>query len=190
MIYTLKSTPAFGSLLTFIGNRKDLSKVAAKGLMKSIRRHVVREALRRHRTSDALGAPHTGHMEEGANDIHREEDAVVIPILGFDRVFRDVDIRPRNAKALTIPINALSYAKRAADMPKFGLELFRRSKRNGGENGILYGRDEEGNVFSLYALKSHVTLHKDRSLLPSDDAMAAAAKKEVAMAVERRALGL
>lgn len=161
--------------------RRELNAAAAYSLKASVQRHVRDVAMRRHASASALGAQPTGHMEKGAAAITSGSDGdsayVSIPIPGFARVFGPVDIRPRSAKALTIPINAISYGRRAGEMRKLGFTLFTFSRREGGENGVLYGyRDGEDSITPLYALKKHTRLSQDRTLLPSDDDMSRAAE--------------
>lgn len=192
MTISLRSTPWYASLVDTVADRASMSAAAAYGVLLKVKPHVVRIARRRHATSDALGASHTQHMEQGANDIQRVDgNAISIPILGFARVFGDVHVTPRRARALTIPVNAVSYGRRAADMGQFGYgELFTKSTKRGGENGILFGRRADGTVDALYRLVRSATLRKDRSLLPSDEEMAAGARRGIVLAAERRQRGL
>ena len=166
--------------------RRALFSVGANALRLEVRRHVRREAGRRHSTARRLSeqsnftAQTTGHLEQGAARIvsHSTENGaeVVVPIAGISRAFHDLVIRPRKAKSLTIPISGVSYGHRAAELERMGWNLFRLPKTD-----ILAG-ERDGEFRGLYALKKQVTVRRDRTLLPSDTTV----KKTINMAVARR----
>ncbi len=154
-----------------------LTEAGAYSLYVAVMRHVKAYARTHHASANRLGAQPTGHFEDGADDISYGSDgngtaSVTIPIRGFSRVFGDVTITPRSEKALTLPINSISYGRRAREMRRLGFTLFKFGKKEGGKDGVLYGyRDGDDHIEPLYALKSRVTLRQDRSMLPSDKDM-------------------
>lgn len=166
-----------------------LTEAGAYSLYVAVMRHVHAYARTHHESAHRLGAQPTGHMEDAVDSISHGPDgngaaAVTIPIPGFSRVFGDVTVTPKNAKALTIPINSISYGRRAREMRHLGFTLFKFGKKEGGRNGILYGyRDGDDHIEPLYALKSRVTLRQDRSMLPSDEEMSAAASDGMMAAI-------
>ncbi len=166
-----------------------LTEAGAYSLYVAVMRHVHAYARTHHESAHRLGAQPTGHMEDAVDSISHGPDgngaaAVTIPIPGFSRVFGDVTVTPKNAKALTIPINSISYGRRAREMRHLGFTLFKFGKKEGGRNGILYGyRDGDDHIEPLYALKSRVTLSQDRSMLPSDEEMSAAAQDGMMAAI-------
>ncbi len=173
-----------------------LTEAGAYSLYVAVMRHVHAYARTHHASAQRLGAQPTGHMEDAVDSISHGPDgngaaAVTIPIPGFSRVFGDVTVAPKNAKALTVPINSISYGRRAGEMRHLGFTLFKFGKKEGGENGVLYGyRDGDDHIEPLYALKGRVRLRQDRSMLPSDDEMSAAAADgmtEAIMAARRSA---
>ena len=188
--FTVKAemSPRLRSILAEIGpeTRRALFSVGANALRLEVRRHVRREAGRRHSTARRLSeqsnftAQTTGHLEQGAARIvsHSTENGaeVVVPIAGISRAFHDLVIRPRKAKSLTIPISGVSYGHRAAELERMGWNLFRLPKTD-----ILAG-ERDGEFRGLYALKKQVTVKKDRTLLPSDTTV----KKTINSAVARR----
>ena len=188
--FTVKAemSPRLRSILAEIGpeTRRALFSVGANALRLEVRRHVRREAGRRHSTARRLSeqsnftAQTTGHLEKGASRIvsHSTENGaeVVVPIAGISRAFHDLVIRPRKAKSLTIPISGVSYGHRAAELERMGWNLFRLPKTD-----ILAG-ERDGEFRGLYALKKQVTVRKDRTLLPSDQTVS----RTINMAIARR----
>ena len=169
--------------------RAKLSEAGAYSLYVSVMRHVHDYARTHNATATRLGAQPTGHFEEAVDSITYGPDgngaAVTIPIPGFSRVFRSLTITPKNARALTIPVNAISYGRRAGEMRHLGFTLFKLGKKEGGENGVLYGyRDGDDHVTPLYALRKRVPLPQDRSMLPSDEAMSKAAQDGMIEAIK------
>jgi hypothetical protein len=70
-------------------------------------------------------------------------------------------------------------------MRRLGFTLFKFGKKEGGVNGVLYGyRDGDDHIEPLYALKSRVTLRQDRSMLPTDEDMTAAAQAGMIAAIK------
>lgn len=157
--------------------RKEIHRVAAYGMMVLCRQWVKREASKRHFTAHRLGATPTGHLEEAANSMLTTADsssgALLIHSPGFNRVFGSVNIRPKRARALTLPIAAEAYGKRAGELDRKGWALFRPKKKS-----VLFGVSPiDGKIKPLYILKGGVTLRQDRSLLPPDQAIANAASQ-------------
>lgn len=166
-----------------------LTEAGAYSLYVAVMRHVHAYARVHHASANRLGAQPTGHMEDAVDAISYGPDgngaaSVTIPIPGFSRVFGDVTVTPKNAKALTLPINSISYGRRAGEMRRLGFTLFKFGKKEGGVNGVLYGyREGDDHIEPLYALKSRVTLRQDRSMLPTDEDMTAAAQDGMIAAI-------
>lgn len=163
--------------------RTRLNRVAAYGLLELCRRHLKREAQGRHATAHRLGGVPTRHLEKAARDMtataNAVEGAVNIASPGFGRVFSPITIRPRRARALTIPIAGVAYGQRADDLRRKGWTLFRSPAK--GVRDLLMGEHEAtGLVKALYVLRASVTLPQDRTLLPDDQAMTDAVRAAVA----------
>lgn len=172
-------------LLNAMGSQglAELNRTAAYGLLTLCRNHIKLEASRRHATANRLGATPTGHLEEAAMTMVSTADAtageVQIFSPGFRRVFGSLSIAPRTARALTLPLDADSYGKRASKLRREGWQLFRSPAK--GLRAILLGKHPgTGEVKALYLLRARVTLPQDRTLLPSDNAMASAVHNAVA----------
>ena len=166
------------------------ASAAAETLAGTVQDHVRTIAGGRHRTASRLGAMPTGHLAEGAENIRMEKEGaravVVVPIPGITRAFGDLHIRPTNKKALTIPINAVSYGVRASDLSDSGWSLFTLPARQGPGTGILFGRRAgTQSTVALYLLRASADIPQDRGLMPSDEEMGAAMSYGVRMAIEK-----
>lgn len=170
--------------------RGEVEHAGAYALAVLVRRHVNQYARAHHGTASSLGASPTRHLEDGSAAIvcPSGTNVVDIPIPGFSRVFHPVEVVPKRAKALTIPINRISYGVRAGRLAAEGWDIFRISTRGGGPgNGILFGRKAgEGQSFALYLLRPRARIRQDRSMLPSDHDMQRQSARAVSRAILRR----
>lgn len=176
--------PRIDALLGALGrdsaHRKSLLETAARGVQRAVSRHIERMGTTRHRTASSLGAEPTGHYERAAADVTSEVDGnvgvVTIPIAGISRAFHEVTIRPGPGKsALTIPIAAEAYGRNVVEMRSSGWVVFRPKKSR-----LLFGsRDGVAGALPLYALVAVVRQPQDRTLLPSDEELGAAAEDGV-----------
>lgn len=182
-----KATPFLAKLLDRLGDagRRKLEEQAAGRIVAAIRSHLFDLGNRRHATADSLGARPTniiGRTAEGVSQrVGPDGVEVVIPHPLFRRAFRDVEIAPRNAKALAIPMSAAAYDK----APRSFSDLFVWKRKKGAD-----GAADTGNAFLarkngdtlqlLYLLyKGRITQQQDRSLLPDDATLAAEGKKGI-----------
>lgn len=158
-------------LADFIGKvgpagRHNLFSVAALAVSSLVRSHLSREAARRHFSAARLGARPTGHLSRAAARVSFSADSdhgeVVIPGAGISRAFHDLNIRPRRAAALTIPLSAHAYGHTSRELKSLGWTIFRPKGSD-----VLMGKND-GAPVALYALKKSVHQPQDRSLLPSD----------------------
>jgi hypothetical protein len=150
--------------------------------------HIAMASVTRHKSADRLGAPHSGFLEfapgrikseskhvnaDGSRGLIESENATVdsVDIVicntpGMSRAFHSLVITPKKAKALTIPINAVSYAKSAKDLRQQGWKMHREGRVLKGSRG---GSDE---TLALYVLCGKVTIPQDRGLLPMEQEIA------------------
>lgn len=150
-------------------------------LVLKIATYIYERSLTRHKTADRLNAPHTGVLEfsravpaytrRGGKIFSvvsgGKVDVTVQGVPGLARAYRPLDIYPRKAHALTIPISAEAYAKTAKKLSDAGWRLF-VPKRNGSENrGVLMGTFA-GVTKPLFALRRHVHIKRDPLLMPPD----------------------
>ncbi|MCL2103455.1 MAG: hypothetical protein FWH21_00130 [Kiritimatiellaeota bacterium] len=187
-INTTPSTPRLDALMAVLSRsaRARLFRAAANGVRKLVTAHLRLTARTHHKTAQRLGAEPTGHLREAEKSVavgSRGFDAhVVIRSPGFRRVFGAFTVRPVIAKALTIPVHAISYGKRVAQLRAEGRVIFRPK----GADYLAYSPGP-GQVVPLYILAKSVLIPQDRSLLPTDAAMGGAAKEGI-LGVIRRAL--
>jgi len=137
-------------------------------------------AAERHKTADSLGASPSNHLAQAAEKVAQpgaltaDADAATLTINhpGMVRAFRDVTIRPINAKALCIPINAIAYNRRPAQLWD-QLKLFIPK----GTRFIAMKTADGKSFVALYVMVRSVTQSQDRSLLPSNDQFGEAAAR-------------
>ena len=150
----------------------------------------------RHKTADRLGARPTHYLEyaSGRSGPGRQTtelgkvDAKEINIVirntpGLKRAWGPLNITPRKARALTIPLAKESYGKSVAEFEREGHVLFRPEKKNGEKSNVLAetvsvkrkGRRKKGEsatvteIRPMYALVKRVRVPQDRGLLPTKD---------------------
>ena len=107
-----------------------LAKAAAGALQVLVMRHLQKVARERHDTANRLGATPTGFWSGSAQAVrlhtHANDAEVSVTHPGIARAVRDVIIRPRRAKALTIPLRAEAYGRRPRELERLsGAALFR-----------------------------------------------------------------
>lgn len=154
--------------------RRTLNESAGRQLWADIRAHLRKEAGQRHATASRLGANPTGHLEKAAQstDWTADSDAATVTVHspGISRVFHPLRITPKRAQTLTIPVHALGYGRRASEVSA-AHRLFRPK----GKDYLM--ADVEGTPTVIYLLRKAVTISLDRSLMPSDEELAASAKR-------------
>lgn len=168
------------TLLSHLGSvgRTRIHGAMARGLYNLLRRHFNIESKRRHTTAHRLGAQPSGHLEAVTLSTQADASAGTVGIAspGIRRALGPLNIRPRAATALTIPIAAESYSKRAGELADQGWQLFRVKSKAG--RGLLFGSRGK-TVKPLYVLRTSALIPQDRTLLPSDQALRDAAMGEV-----------
>lgn len=154
--------------------RRMLYSSAAVAVADLVRRYLISLSQSRHATARRLGARPSGHIEKAAQKTVHSASAdhgeVTIPAPGFTRAFGDVEIKPLNAKRLTIPINRVSYNRRVGELRALGWKFFTRPKKD-----VLFGYRGQGKdkeTMPLYLLRTRVIQTQDRSLLPADETIA------------------
>ena len=156
-------------------------QTVAEAMGRESQRHLLRIATRRHKTADRLDARRTNTLQQSAADVSVGSSAdtavVEIPGDGLRRAFRPLTIRPREARALTIPIHALAYGKRARDVARERVTFIPKG------TNVIVTKDDKGNLIPLYALVMQAIIPQDRELLPSDDEYAATAKSAYVSAI-------
>lgn len=166
------ATPWLQSLGRSLGGERsrDLHRAAGTEVQRITVDHIAQIAATRHATAERLGAAPTNHFAQAAEKVAAgsaltaDASGAVLTINhpGFVRAFRDVKIVPRTAKSLAIPIHAIAYGHRAAELWDRMSLFIPKGKR-------VIAATIGGVVTPLYYLVRSVTQKQDRTLLPTDD---------------------
>lgn len=190
MIITVDTrTPRLNALQKTLSpaGRKALHAAGAESLWAACRSHLRTYALNHHRSATRLGAQPTGHLEQAAasSTWHADETSgqVEIAAAGIRRVFHDLEIKPRRARALTIPIHAIAYGRRVAEVSR-AHHVF-RPKRKGSEPANYLAAVIDGQLTPLYVLVRRAVVPQDRTILPDDPAMHTAATSGMLAIIHR-----
>lgn len=144
-----------------------------------VRTHLEQLAATRHATATRLQAQPTGHLEEAAASVLHGADAagsyVSITSPGIRRAVGSYTIKPRQAKALTIPVHRLSYGQRVGELKHRGIQIFRPKAKANGKPKDYLAAIVDGRLEVLYLLRKSVAVPQDRTLLPTDTDLSAAA---------------
>lgn len=173
--------------------RRDLIEAMVVGVQEVTAEHLRGLAGTKHDTANRLGAKPTGHLAQAAEkaavpeavsviagDGVEGEGTLTIRHPGLARAFGDVTIRAKNAGALTIPVNAAAYGRRAGEMQD--LVLMKNAKGNAFLARPVDGDSKKMEV--MYLLVRSVTQKQDRTLLPSQAEWEAAARKGAAAYIQ------
>lgn len=185
------NTPRLDALRAALGpaGRKALNSGATESLWAACRSHLRDYAMRHHGSAMRLGARPTGHLEQAAaSSVWSADDSagrVEISAPGISRVWHPLTIVPRTARALTIPVHALAYGRRVAEVSR-AYDVF-RPKRKGGKPANYLAAVIDGRLTPLYVLVRRASVPQDRSMLPADDALGKAAASGM-LGVIRRAM--
>ena len=167
--------------------------VAGTAAETCVKRHVMRLARERHGSAERLGARPSGHWDASLVSLDGtgpSEARVRVAIQGAARAFGPVEIRPVQAGALAIPLHALAYGIRPAELAR-RMETFtirRKDRPQGAEDAVVFGRlvrssgrgrkrktTEE--IIPLYKLKARVRQRQDPTLMPDDETLGNAAAR-------------
>lgn len=196
-----RATPLLEQLTRQLGEawRGKIAAAAARGVQDTVRTHLSGLGTGRHATAEKLGAHPTNAIRRAAEGMSVRQEgataAVVIPSPIFWRAFRDVQIEPRNAKALAIPVAAAAYDKAPRSFPD--LFVWSRHRKTDGPDdkgaAFLARRKGEGLQLLYLLWRGRIVQRQDRSLLPDDAQLADAGRKGVSAWLEgflrRRAKG-
>jgi hypothetical protein len=96
------------------------------------------------------------------------EGSVEIDVPGVTRAYRDLTIRPKFRRALTIPMHRDAYGKKASDFA----DLFPVRKKASGKS-YLARKAPGGGLAFMFALVDKVFQRRDSRLMPTDESLAA-----------------
>lgn len=163
-----------------------LANAGADALQRLVMRHLQKVARERHATANRLGATPTGFWSGSAQavrlHVHANDAEVSVTHPGIARALRDVIIRPRRAKALTIPLRAEAYGRRPREAgQRLGQALFRPKGTR------ILATEEGGKLTPMYALCASVTQKRDPTLLPDAEAIDGALARAALNALDAEA---
>ena len=189
------ATPQLYALRDLGNDRTRLNEKIAGRAAGLTRNHLT--GLNRHATAKRLGASPTGYYEKKAESVESSatgEQAIVSIATGggkeaFARVLGEVQILPREGhKYLTVPAINVAYGRRAKEFGDLKFITFGRKGDADAPRALVKQtvtmvpgkrkpeiKQIENKVF--YWLTPSVTLTKDRTLLPSDEAYLKAAEE-------------
>jgi len=146
-----------------------LLRAAGTSLAKRIRQHM--RLLNRSRHSALSGGKSSNHFSpEKVSEPTVTQDAVTVAvdIPGITRAYHDIDIYPKEANALAIPLHESAYGISPREINDRGTYKMFRIKKNGVPGNVLYRNDEGGGLIAMYALTQHVHQVQDPTLMPSN----------------------
>lgn len=171
--------------------RKKIDESAAKSVAALVRNHLFALGTDRHDTAKKLGAQPTNIIGRTAEGVSVRQDGpdtfVVVPHRMFRRAFQNVEIAPRTAKALAIPVAGEAYDK----APRSFSDLFVWSRKRGtdGEDdkGAAFLARRKGNALQLMYLlrQGRIRQKQDPTLLPTRDEQSQAAKSGIDALIRR-----
>jgi hypothetical protein len=176
-----RASALINQLKAGLSQRRALNKMIGRRVQNAIRDYLIRLAGSRHDTANRLGANPSGHLAQAAEKVALPSNLTEIPegILislnhpGMGRAFHDVDIEPGPGKKyLTIPQVAQAYNQRAYRVS--GLVFMRVGPA---KQPVLAMPDKSspGRMTVWYSLVPSVHQKQDRTLLPTDAEITAAA---------------
>jgi len=146
-----------------------LLRAAGTSLAKRIRQHM--RLLNRTRHSALSGGKSSNHFSpEKVSEPTVSQDAVTVAvdIPGITRAYHDIDIYPKEANALAIPLHASAYGISPRENNDRGTYRLFRIKKDGVPGNVLYRNDEDGGLIAMYALTKHVHQVQDPTLMPTN----------------------
>lgn len=125
-------------------------KYAAVTMANCIRRH--------------FQAKYPGSRHYSPDKVTVEDTSVVVDVPGITRAYKDLTIRPINAKHLAIPLHRSAYGLKPREVEG----LFYAQNKRGTE---MLAKTEGGALVVMYILKDVVHQRKDPTLMPSDQTL-------------------
>lgn len=117
---------------------------AAKAMQQCIRQHFKQRF------------PNSKHYSP--SKVTRAFNYVHVNVPGVARAYQDIDIYPKNAAWLCIPVNSAAKGRSPSNFSN----LFKPKDHN------ILAANEGGNLVVYYALSKHVHQQKDQTIMPSD----------------------
>jgi len=179
--------PSFDTAEKINNGMNSILRAAGSNLAKCIRRHMRHLNASRH--SPLSGGKSSNHFSpEKVSEPTVSQDAVTVTvdIPGITRAYHDIDIYPKEANALAIPLHESAYGISPRENNDRGTYKLFRIKKDGVPGNVLYrnASDEEGGLIPMYALTKHVHQVRDPSLMPTNKTMTDEALKGAVAAIK------
>jgi hypothetical protein len=164
-----------------------LMEVGRRGA-NDVRAHLRKRNLK----GNKLGGRRTNYWRRVADSVQAPEmkgsDAVVVSITDgtFAQKVFGGRIVPKNARALTVPVDARAHGRTVRVFEQeTGIKLFKLRKRGGGLSNLLAGEDNAG-IRVFYKLLGAVNQDKDAAALPPDHEFEAALGEQAELHLRRQ----
>ena len=161
--------PSFDADKKIKNGMNSILRAAGSNLAKCIRRHMRHLNATRH--SPLSGGKPSNHFSPNKvlePVVSKDAVTVAVAIPGITRAYHDIDIYPKEANALAIPLHESAYGISPRENNDRGTYQLFRIKKDGVPGNVLY-RNEDGQLIAMYALTQHVHQVRDPSLMPSDE---------------------
>lgn len=161
-------------------SRADIMRYARTEVVRKLAGWIFRRSQSRHKTAERFGINPTGILEfsetapvsfsRGGGKIYARnvgggKTSIFIGGVPFiQKAFRSLNIVPKRASALTIPLHADAARTPAREIEMKGWHTFIPKGR-----GVIMGKKgKRGRAVPLYALRNSVKIPRDAQLLPSN----------------------
>lgn len=164
--------PAFDLDRRIKTGMNSILRAAGTNLAACIRKHMRR--LNASRRSPLSGGRSSNHFSpDKVLEPHVSNDAVTVAVAipGITRAYHDIDIYPKEANALAIPLHESAYGISPRENNDRGTYQLFRIKKDGVPGNVLYRNGDDGELIPMYALTQHVHQVRDPSLMPTDKQM-------------------
>lgn len=144
---------------------EELEKIPKEGAVEGAK--AMQRCIREHFSQRFPGSKHYSPSK-----VTRAFNYVYVNVPGVTRAYQSIDIYPKNAAWLCIPVNSAAKGRSPSDFSN----LFKPKDHN------ILAANENGKLVVYYALSKHVHQQQDSTIMPSDEklsdvALAAMGKK-------------
>ena len=161
--------PSFDADKRIKDGMNSILRAAGSNLAKCIRRHMRHLNASRH--SPLSGGKPSNHFSPNKvlePVVSQDAVTVAVAIPGISRAYHDIDIYPKEANALAIPLHESAYGISPRENNDRGIYQLFRIKKDGVPGNVLYRNGDDGELIPMYALTQHVHQVRDPSLMPTD----------------------
>ena len=173
LIQTEITVPDMEALDRVDANMESVYRNAGEYLARCIRNHmrVLNETRRSPLNATGRSSNHFSPDKVLEPVVNNNSATVEVAIPGITRAYHDIDIYPKEASALAIPLHYTAYGMSPRENNDRGIyKLFRINRKGSTEKGnVLFRNGENGELIPMYSLVTHVHQVQDPSLMPSNE---------------------